>query len=99
MQHTCTVCGTISNQTRCPTHRRNPNATRNPNRDRWKQRKFANAVKARDNHRCTIEGCTTPTDRIVAHHIVPLAQGGTDSLSNGITVCWAHHRELDRYAT
>ena len=95
MQHTCTVCGTISNQTRCPTHRRNPNATRNPNRDMAAHMRFARAVKNRDGHRCVI--CGTTKD-LRATHIVPLHQGGSDHPNNGRTLCKTHDQATDRYA-
>lgn len=58
--------------------------------------RWARAVKERDGRRCRIRGCQTPTDRIQAHHIKPLAAGGGYDLGNGITLCHGHHTEVHR---
>jgi predicted restriction endonuclease len=55
-------------------------------------------VKHRDGFRCRVLGCETPTDRIEAHHIIRLADGGADTLANGITLCHRHHVETHRRA-
>lgn len=52
------------------------------------QKRWAAAVKCRDGYRCVICGST---DRIEAHHIVPVARGGALTLANGQTLCHAHH--------
>ena len=57
---------------------------------------WAERVKARDGHRCTVPGCATPTDRIQADHVVPLGRGGRDTLANGRTLCHAHHTAKHR---
>jgi len=52
-------------------------------------------VYARDRHRC--KRCGRKGGRRVAlhaHHIVPLSQGGTNSIDNLITVCGACHRQI-----
>jgi len=54
---------------------------------------WANTIKASDGYACTVPGCATPFDRARAHHIRPLAAGGSDELSNGETLCYGHHQE------
>jgi 5-methylcytosine-specific restriction endonuclease McrA len=57
-------------------------------------------ARLRANYRCELPGCEHPVfvcaDGSIyseVHHIVPLAQGGEDVLSNVACVCPAHHRE------
>jgi hypothetical protein len=50
-------------------------------------------VKRRDGYRCRVPGCTTPHDRLQAHHIRRLADGGTSTLANGVTLCHRHHQQ------
>lgn len=57
---------------------------------------WARAVKDRAGWRCQVRGCRTPTDRPEAHHILPLKNGGGYQMSNGICLCWGHHREIHR---
>lgn len=57
-------------------------------RDAAAHRRFAKAVKERDGHRC--QRCGT-TERLVAHHLRPLQEGGTHDPSNGIALCAACH--------
>jgi 5-methylcytosine-specific restriction enzyme A len=51
-------------------------------------RRFAKAVKERDGYRC--QRCDG-TERLVAHHVKPLQEGGTHHVDNGITLCAACH--------
>lgn len=44
----------------------------------------------RDQHRCSIEGCTS-RNRLEVHHIRPRSLGGGNEDSNLVTVCWFHH--------
>jgi hypothetical protein len=48
-------------------------------------------VKDRDGHRCTEPGCATPYDRVQAHHITAVSQGGAHRLENMTTLCHGHH--------
>lgn len=59
-------------------------------RSAYSRHQWAAAVKARDGYRCVICGSG---DRVQADHIVGLAQGGTDTLGNGRTLCHRHHVE------
>lgn len=52
---------------------------------------WARLVKERDGRQCQFEGCGA-TDGLEAHHLVPLSQGGGNTLDNGITLCREHHR-------
>ncbi len=49
------------------------------------------AVKGRDGYACTVQGCTTPFDRVQAHHVIPVAVGGAHELDNMTTLCHRHH--------
>ena len=57
--------------------------------------------RKRADHRCEVVDCEHPTfdtadgDRYVEiHHIVPLADGGEDTIDNVACLCPAHHREV-----
>jgi HNH endonuclease len=71
-------------------------------RHRSAQRRFRNQVLGRDGYRCTrVLGSglrCSRTDDLFAHHLKPLAAGGTDDLANGVTLCREHHMEVDSYA-
>jgi hypothetical protein len=53
-------------------------------RDAAAHRRFAAAVKKRDGYRCQRCGAT---ERLIAHHVKPLQEGGTHHVANGITLC------------
>jgi len=63
-------------------------------RDAAAHRRFAKAVKERDGYRCQECGST---ERLIAHHVIPLQEGGTHDPSNGITLCATCH--APRHAT
>jgi predicted restriction endonuclease len=57
--------------------------------------------KKRADHRCEVVGCGHPTfitadglRYVEIHHIVPLADGGQDTIENVACLCPAHHREV-----
>jgi hypothetical protein len=57
-------------------------------------------ARLRADYRCEVPGCRHPvficadgTRYAEVHHIVPLAEGGEDVLSNVACICPAHHRE------
>jgi len=51
--------------------------------DDWQQKR--GAVLSRDDHTC--QGCGSATDELHIHHICPLGAGGSNALSNLITLC------------
>lgn len=57
-------------------------------RSAYARHDWADAVKARAGGRC--ERCGS-ADRVAAHHRLPLAEGGTDQLSNGVALCHTCH--------
>lgn len=92
----CLDCGKlIDTGSRCEPHRlaheRGRERARGPRRSSYSRNGWAREVKDRDGWRCRIAGCQTPTDRVQAHHRVPLSAGGSDAVANGITLCHAHH--------
>lgn len=50
-------------------------------------RAWAKAVKQRDNYMCQIKGPHCLIRGTIADHIVPLAEGGKDTLTNGQCAC------------
>ena len=57
--------------------------------------------RKRAGHRCEVPGCEHPSFTNLegkpyceVHHIVPLAEGGEDTIDNVACVCPAHHREV-----
>jgi len=53
------------------------------------------AIAARDGYRCSSPGCTAPHLALQVHHVVPWREGGLTSTSNGILLCYWHHRRVD----
>jgi predicted HNH restriction endonuclease len=57
--------------------------------------------RKRADHRCEIADCKHPTFEtadgiryVEIHHIIPLADGGEDTIENVACLCPAHHREV-----
>lgn len=99
-RYACLICGTTSDQRRCPRHRpampARPNrGSWSPYRDRAAQARFRAAVLARDGHACRHCGATTD---LRAAHLVPLINGGTYDPANGITRCGACDVRRDPHA-
>lgn len=55
----------------------------------------ASAIAARDGERCFAPGCTSPHTALQVHHVVPWREGGPTSTSNGVLLCYWHHRRVD----
>ena len=58
----------------------------------WKR--LSNEAKQRDGNKCV--NCGRSNCRLAAHHIVPLGSGGTNTLSNLVTLCSSCHRKAHR---
>jgi len=89
MMRRCLDCGAlIQVGSRC-------RACANHRRPSWARTVLPADVKARDGHRCTQCGST---NRIQAHHIVPVEDGGPHTAANMRTLCHkchlAEHRRL-----
>jgi predicted HNH restriction endonuclease len=57
-------------------------------------------TKKQADHRCEVPDCTHPLftgvdgrQYVEVHHILPLAEGGMDTLENAICLCPGHHKE------
>lgn len=86
--HSCSVCGLISTNTRCPQHTRH---------SREAQRQFAKAVAIVAGHRCQAieDGARCiETEGLQAHHTQPR----NDDPDTGLLLCREHHRQVDRFA-
>jgi hypothetical protein len=60
--------------------------------------RFRADTLAKTGGRCAVPGCTTPTDRVQAHHAIAVTEGGSnDGQVNGVPLCHAHHREVERW--
>jgi 5-methylcytosine-specific restriction endonuclease McrA len=91
--YACTVCGTVSDEPRCPAHRPNYKQRRGISSGRRAQQLNAAALR-RDGYRCTwIEDgrrCTE-TRNLEVDHRVEVVKGGTWDLTNLQTLCHDHH--------
>jgi hypothetical protein len=58
------------------------------------QKNYKSAAKTRDDFKCRVCG---QSEKLQIHHIKPTSKGGTDRLSNLMTLCethhWQHHNE------
>ncbi|MBS1908036.1 MAG: DUF222 domain-containing protein [Actinobacteria bacterium] len=52
------------------------------------------AIQLRDRE-CVIPGCHVPATWCEIHHVQEHAHGGPTHTSNGVALCWHHHRTLD----
>ncbi|MFJ4164937.1 DUF222 domain-containing protein [Microbacterium sp. NPDC089698] len=52
------------------------------------------AIVLRDRE-CVIPGCHVPATWCEIHHVHEHARGGRTHTSNGVALCWHHHRTLD----
>lgn len=50
-------------------------------------------ILARDNYRCIVPGCDTPTFRLNVHHLVWREFGGSNDRDNLATICLNHHAD------
>ena len=53
------------------------------------------AIAARDGLRCATPGCTNPHYTLQAHYVTPARHGGPTHTTNGILLCYWHHRRID----
>ena len=44
---------------------------------------------------CAIPGCGIPAEACQVHHLVEWADGGQTNVDNLVSLCWAHHRQVD----
>ena len=70
-----------------------PHTGWSPGRDRAAQARFRQALMQRSGGQCEYPGCSTPLDRLAAHHDRP----GYDA-ECGRLLCWRHHKHEDRHA-
>lgn len=52
------------------------------------------ALHLRDNG-CVISGCGVTAPYTQPHHVTPWALGGKSDLSNLVSLCWIHHRQVE----
>jgi 5-methylcytosine-specific restriction endonuclease McrA len=81
-------CGALTSGSRCS---RCKSAPRNAGELSWAQLR-ARALR-RASGRCEYAMCLTPHDRLAVHHVVALADGGANRLSNLRVYCHRHHVE------
>lgn len=84
-------CSELSNQTRCPKHRKKHEAERRGGiKSGWEWMAIKERVKRRDGWRCTdvIDGkrCNSSLD-LEVDHVIDLASGGTNDEDNLVTRC------------
>lgn len=82
IERTCIKCGAISDQTRCPAHRRKPwagSTRRTKTKSGWQQQKEAQSVLILHNGICHVCGLPGATQ---VDHVIPVAEGGPDTIAN-----------------
>ena len=52
-------------------------------------------ITARDGG-CAIPGCSCPPQWTEVHHVIPWQYGGPTEITNGVLLCWYHHRTIDK---
>ena len=100
---TCTVCGVISDMTRCPRHRTEvyrPDSPWKWQRDRSAQKRFRRAVLKRDGYACTHCGASEDLRacHVIALHLLDAGDSRRYDPNNGTTLCGTCDRATDRYA-
>jgi hypothetical protein len=86
----CLRCGALSTGRYCPRHRRVPPQSRFRGKSH-EQRAFRKRTLANTGGACAVCGSD---DRVVAHHPLPLAEGGTHE-QEGIPLCHTHHQAVE----
>ncbi len=81
----CLICGQLASGSYCDRHRRGGSIRA------WRNLR-AQAV-SRDGHRCVERGAT---ERLAAHHVVPVAEGGVNTLDNLAVLCKGCHGAVHR---
>lgn len=71
------------------------NGASRPELDTGQWKRIRAAVRRRDGNRCVHCGAE---QGLSVHHVVPARLGGTDDMSNLVTVCRAHHARLEAQA-
>lgn len=95
----CLRCGALTaGGSRCPACERAHEAARPSFRERrgtggWSWAAIRARVRARDGHACVVCGST---EGLQVHHVLPLAEGGTDDLGNLETRCRRCHGRAHR---
>jgi 5-methylcytosine-specific restriction endonuclease McrA len=86
MRRPCLGCGRlIGSGSRCDRCKLPSKRTTHPNRGSgWEVERFRRAVLKRSGGRCQLCGSS---ERVQAHHRVPLEDGGTNHPSNGVALC------------
>ena len=78
-------------RSRCPSCTRVRERLRNRKRQGSARVDIPKLVKQRDNYRCVRCGSAT---NLEAHHMVPVAAGGTHEIENLVTLCRRCHQEI-----
>lgn len=68
---------------------RNDNSMNQTQGGKWN--KLRSQIFERDDSRCRVRNCRTPTNQLTVHHIKPRDQGGRNIKYNLITLCTRHH--------
>ena len=92
----CLVCSALIPGDKSFCRRHQPR--RNPRRGTgWDAQRWSAKVLAKTRGRCAVPGCRTPLDRVQAHHLVALADGGPAD-GPGLAMCATHHQQATEEA-
>lgn len=94
MTKPCLRCGQLTpTGSYCQQHKPQQGGSHHIRGSGGKRATFRRRTLAITGGQCAVQGCQTPTDRVQAHHVVPLARGGDpDGPGIGIPLCHHHHR-------
>lgn len=91
MKRSCRICGEPADASLCTEHERQRQRIRTRARGDWTWVVTKRRVLERDGYACVQCGATAPLE---VDHIVPLAGGGSNEMSNLRTLCRACHRRV-----
>jgi len=101
MLRPCVTCGSlIRSGSYCARHDPVRRSRKTPGRSSRAAATFRDAVLARARFQCeaVIGGVRCERrEGLEAHHVIPLRKGGrNDPITNGVCLCGAHHRIVER---
>ncbi len=89
----CLTCGALTSASYCKRHR--PSRVSPGRGSGGAAARFRAATLAKTQGRCALCGST---DRVEAHHIIGLLEGGTnDAHTNGQALCHTHHHQIETH--
>lgn len=89
----CLRCGALGPASYCRAHQPDRSGSGALRGSGGKRATFRRRTFALTGGRCAVAGCRTPLDRVQAHHVVALADGGHPD-GPGVPLCHGHHAQV-----